>query len=570
MFDSRPFVGGDGAENVCAFRDWFAEHFALDGKPYTLDLDQARAVLDNHKNTLVVARAGSGKTRVIVAKIAYLLATKQLQLHEIIAFMFNRDAAHEVNQRIAKVEFDGQAIAILDGSNTCPIGKEIHIASTFHKFALDIMKLSGARPELISEEEHDQTIRQALRQALRRYGQRTSTREFEELVKIVSGFVTRAGQKYSGTEGLERLHREIARHLNNTNPEKSRLHRLALSTYEGYLAALRRPKLDFNIMMAEASELLCATARNPTTKSMIHTRTAPLKLILIDEYQDFSQLFLDLIQALRAVCPTAHLFVVGDDWQAINRFAGSDVDYFINFAEYFPENSTSIPLATNYRSHRRIVENANDYMLENYDPAANRAVAFNRRLGKTIHLDPEKTRFDASDIYEDALGDARYQIALTKAIAVTQKQQVPATKISAEAARLLKTVYKILRRNRCSEIMLLHRHNFTSFPDVTLETFHHALGIIASEEGIMTTEDFTKQVRCLTMHKSKGLESEVVIILEANRELILGHHPNADLWQIFGDNASVEKADQHRLLYVAMTRAKKKLYILSTDRRPAI
>lgn len=86
----------------------------------------------------------------------------------------------------------------------------------------------------------------------------------------------------------------------------------------------------------------------------------------------------------------------------------------------------------------------------------------------------------------------------------------------------------------------------------------------------MTTEDFTKQVRCLTMHKSKGLESEVVIILEANRELILGHHPNADLWQIFGDNASVEKADQHRLLYVAMTRAKKKLYILSTDRRPAI
>ena len=97
--------------------------------------------------------------------------------------------------------------------------KEIHIASTFHKFALDIMKLSGARPELISEEEHDQTIRQALRQALRRYGQRTSTREFEELVKIVSGFVTRAGQKYSGTEGLERLHREIARHLNNTNPK---------------------------------------------------------------------------------------------------------------------------------------------------------------------------------------------------------------------------------------------------------------------------------------------------------------------------------------------------------------
>ena len=62
------------------FKSWFESHVSLGGKPYTLDLDQARAVFDNHKNTLVTARAGSGKTRVIVDKIAYLVATHQAYL----------------------------------------------------------------------------------------------------------------------------------------------------------------------------------------------------------------------------------------------------------------------------------------------------------------------------------------------------------------------------------------------------------------------------------------------------------------------------------------------------------
>lgn len=561
--------------SVEEFRSWFAERFSLNGEPYTLDLDQAKAVLDSHKNTLITARAGSGKTRVIVAKIAYLLATSQAKPSEIVAFMFNRAAAAEVNQRISKVKFDNQPVA----------PESVHIASTFHKFALDVMKLSGAEPQLISEADRDHIIERSLRHALTKLDQHVPKREFDELFKIISGFIARAGQKYAGPEGLKQLRLAVKQYVNASienldiqaeqsyNPaslDKTRLHEIALMTFEEYLANLRSPRLDFNIMMFEASEILRTAAKdhaNPARKNPVLARTAPLKFILIDEYQDFSQLFLNLVQSLRENCPAAHLFAVGDDWQAINRFAGSDIDYFINFAEYFPEDATNIPLLTNYRSRRRIVENANQYMLKNYDPSASRAVPFSRKSGKIIRRNYEKIRFDASDIREDAFGDARYQLALANAVDTAMNVKLDPLSIPLSTAQLLKATFKILRKHRHSELLLLHRHNFTTFPSVTLEVFYQALKSLALEEGIMDCETFKRKVRCMTIHKSKGLEAEIVILLEANRELILGHHPNADLWKLFGDSSVIEKSDQHRLLYVAMTRAKQRLYILSTDKK---
>ena len=72
----------------------------------------------------------------------------------------------------------------------------------------------------------------------------------------------------------------------------------------------------------------------------------------------------------------------------------------------------------------------------------------------------------------------------------------------------------------------------------------------------------------MTMHKSKGLESDIVILLEFNQEIVHGSHPHATIFQLFGDTRAAEVADQHRLIYVALTRAKHRLYLLSTDREP--
>ncbi len=560
----------------------------MEGRPYTLDFDQARAVVDSHCNTLVTARAGSGKTRVIVAKIAYLVAQKGYRLSEIAAFMFNRAAAAEVNQRIGSVLVEGENLASISARThkSVSVKKQqanflqseneqndsVTVASTFHKFALEIVKISGIRPQIISEQEQATIIRRELELYLSKRQLQLSTNRKNQYLQLISGFITRAGQRFPGAEGVEKLRQEVDRYCKAVDSEWRQLHCITLKVYEAYLGYLTPPKLDFNLLMSTATKLLkqCINVRpfhNPQLDS-IRARIGKYKYLLVDEYQDFSYLFFDIIKATRQVCPASKLFAVGDDWQAINRFAGSDCDYFLNFDRYFSQDPINIPLATNYRSDRKIVEHANTYMLSTYDPGAIPARAFNKNSGRIYHLDPQRTRFDATDILEDGLSDGQYQEGLLKALSETGFSAKYQAKELTESAQLLKTLVKVIHKNRGCQIMLLHRHNFTSFMGIDLCILQRALELSLIAQNIMSKEDFDERVRIMTMHKSKGLEADVVILMEFNREIVASMHSHATIFSIFGDNEENERLDQCRLTYVALTRAKHKLYILSSDNDP--
>lgn len=548
-----------GSIDVKRVQAWFEEHVTLFGEPYTLDEDQVRAVIDDHQNTLVIARAGSGKTRVIVAKVAYLVAHCGYQFSEIAVFMFNRTAAAEVNERIAAIKVDGKSLL----SNK---KESVRVASTFHKFALDLVKLAGEKPQILNEAENALLIRQALEQSLSASHHSTSKREFQNILGIIRNFINRAGQKFPGQASIETLREEVQIYTEQHchDPEYKHpiyLHQLATDAYSRYLQKLVPPKTNFNLLMFHATEYLNTLSIEQDSinahSSKVLLKVSPLRIIMVDEYQDFSYLFFSLIHALRKLTTNAKLFCVGDDWQAINRFAGSDVDYFINFQEYFLEDVANIPLATNYRSSRKIVEYANQYMLENYNPKALPAIPKSNQAGKVKILNPHWTKFKEDDIREDALGDGRYYKALHK----TVKHISP----SPASAQLLKVLTKLIKRHRKSSIMLLHRHNFTSFEGVDLDSLAIALRKVVTDQAILTADEFNKQIRVMTMHKSKGLEADVVILLEVNREIVATTHPHATLFEIFGDNLENERADQQRLLYVALTRAKKSLYILSSD-----
>lgn len=555
------------AEEVQA---WFAEHVTLDGEPYTLDQDQAAAVLDRHQNTLVTARAGSGKTRVIVAKAAFLVAVERISLSEIAIFMFNRTAAAEVNERIARVKVDGRSLPEISaelGSKSTPKS-----ASTFHKFALDVVKMTGLRPEIISEADHNQLVKLGLRRAIERQRRKVSPADYGDILKLTNSFIARAGQKFCGEEGLLQLRTEVEMYISRHNDDSEyqkliMIHQLALATYIDYLDHLLLPRIDFNLLMQKAIEIL-ESAGNGQIFPKIRQRFSGLKYLMVDEYQDFSYLFYAIIRALRTICKEAHLFAVGDDWQAINRFAGSDVDYFLNFQKYFPDDYRNIPLLTNYRSDKAVVENANDYMLKFYDPEASRAVPFSKKSGKIHRKKIQKTRFDAADILEDGLGDGRYQKTLLeearragKLASIGENPEKTVLPI----AKMLKECQKIIQHNRKDSIMLLHRHNFTTVAGIDLIVFQRALARILAEENILDQDEFSNRVRLMTMHKSKGLEADVVILLELDRAEVLGSHPFATMFEIFDDTLETEKADQHRLLYVALTRARHKLYLLTND-----
>lgn len=104
-------------------QSWFEKHVTDRDEPYKIDEEQAAAIVNNHKNLLVKALAGSGKTRTLVAKIVYLVAICKVPESEILAFVFNNKASEEINNRLKEIKVDGQQII------TEPL------ASTFHSFA---------------------------------------------------------------------------------------------------------------------------------------------------------------------------------------------------------------------------------------------------------------------------------------------------------------------------------------------------------------------------------------------------------------------------------------------------
>lgn len=552
-------------------QQWFAEHVRLHGAPYTLDRDQAQAVCDQHTNTLVVARAGSGKTRIIVAKAIFLVYVCNYAWKEVLIFMFNRAAAAEVNQRLAEVSVDQR-----------PIAKQpLQVASTFHKFALDVLKGSGRAPQIISSELQTDYLRQAFTKALGPKRLHLTARA--EAFKLTQSFIARAGQSYPTQADLPALKSTLQQSLLTATPAQAFYQKLGFAAYAHYLQQFQPPQLDFNQLLAaaarelqtQAASFTCAAATTPTaitaaaasTASTAPTVTptpttpatpAPLRYLMIDEYQDFSLPFFRLAQALRSLYPELKLFAVGDDWQAINRFAGSDVRYFTDFKHFFPEDSTIIPLLTNYRSRRCIVENANRFMLTHYDPQALPAKTFQRRRGRITTLRPEKLRYDPTDLKEDALSDGRFGKLLPRELPTSQQKP---------AGQLLKQLFLLIKRHPRASFLILHRHNFTTYPGLDLIKLQQALIQLAASEQVLTPIAFKSQIRFLTIHKSKGLEADIVVLLEFNRDLLLAPHPHGSLFTVFGDNRAQEAADQARLLYVALTRAKERLYLLTNDRR---
>jgi hypothetical protein len=112
---------------------WFKSSvkiIAEDGKyePYTIDIEQATAIADTRKNILVAARAGSGKTRTLVAKVILLIAKYGIFYNDILIFTFNKDAKEEINERLKRIIVDGKPLVDADD-----------IAYTFHSFAHKIV-----------------------------------------------------------------------------------------------------------------------------------------------------------------------------------------------------------------------------------------------------------------------------------------------------------------------------------------------------------------------------------------------------------------------------------------------
>jgi DNA helicase-2/ATP-dependent DNA helicase PcrA len=270
---------------------------------------------------LILAGAGSGKTRVITYRVAYLVEARGVAPERILAVTFTNKAADQMKERVARL--------LEGGLSTWP-----HI-STFHSFCASVLRrhidrLGYTRDFSIYDEDDQQKVIKSCVQELGLGDQITSPRS-------VLGRISFA--KNSGLTP-EELYAQA---------EDAPTERLA-SLFERYERKLRQANaLDFDDLLLKTVELFYSDA------DVCEKWNERFEHILVDEYQDTNRIQYQLIRQL--TLQRQNLCAVGDEDQSIYRWRGADIGNILNFEKDYP-NTHIIRLEQNYRSTQTILDAA--------------------------------------------------------------------------------------------------------------------------------------------------------------------------------------------------------------------
>ncbi|MCL9779859.1 DNA helicase IV [Vibrio sp. S4M6] len=463
-----------------------------------LNISQQQAVLLNDDNNLILAGAGSGKTSVLSARVAYLLQSHLAKSEDVLVVAYGRDAAHEMRERLdVKVGIGAEGVKV----------------STFHKLGLSILnEVAGVQAE-ISPLATDDKLRQAwcIDWLKKHWMTPTNFKRWQkhlakwpiayiagdeelgshvENEKLIAWLDTQLNQLAAVASTKKKLQEQIVSHPDYTrlNSELS----LVWPCYQSWKQMLKESgHIDFNMMITQATEWV----RKKKFK-------ASWKYIMIDEYQDISPQRLDLIEALCKQSEECSLFAVGDDWQSIYQFAGANIELTTEFANRFP-HSTIHSLDTTYRFNNKIGEVANRF----------------------IQMNPQQIRKTLE----------------------SHKQQKQKSVYLAPSANVEKILDQLDRQAKQRKKVLLLGRNHYHKPELLKDWQKQFLNL---------------ELLFMTCHASKGQEADFAIILSVDE----GQFP-AKVKALHLDGAlsqsgeSFAYAEERRLFYVALTRAKEKVWV---------
>jgi len=299
------------------------------GAPILSNLNpvQAEAVVHKSGPLLILAGAGSGKTRVLTSRIAYLVKNLGVSPDQILALTFTNKAAGEMADRVS---------ALL----RIPV-KGLWIG-TFHSICLRLIRrhaeLAGFKPGLSVFDTDDQL--RLVKLLLKEQGFEEKPRRVRDALSIIS----RAKSRAEGPESFA---------SNASTPAQI----LASRIYQRYQDALRRQNaLDFDDILLETHKLL----QSKPEIAEIYGRK--FSNVLVDEYQDTNHVQFRIVQQIAKTHRS--IFVVGDDDQSIYGWRGADVANIVDFQKHFPD-ATILRLEQNYRSTSAILSLANDIIRNN-------------------------------------------------------------------------------------------------------------------------------------------------------------------------------------------------------------
>ena len=308
---------------------------------------------------------------------------------------------------------------------------------------------------------------------------------------------------------------DILRRLNSTTPRVYHFGLLAVAILARYDKELTsQGRIDFSDMLHRAADIM---EKGPHPSAKYHH-------ILVDEFQDTSSSMARLVNTL-VKANNAHLFAVGDDWQAIYGFAGGDVDHLVDFESHFGPASLTM-LNTNYRSPAIIVEAGAALIAHNPSQIPKQVAVSNRERGEAyIHEVPDND-----------------QAIIDKAIGLIQQE------------RKLTSPDDILVLSRTNHLLKEVRKNF-----------------VPNRIPLADPDRNITGVRVMSAHKAKGLEADVVVVVNASDDLLgfPSKIENPDVLEPVRMHPGNDRAEERRVFYVAVTRAKKRLHLIIRQGLPS-
>lgn len=297
-----------------------------------LNDEQARAVEHTEGPLLILAGAGSGKTKTLTHRIAFILANRKATPYNILAVTFTNKAAGEMRERVA--DLLGQAAA---NRGFMPF------MGTFHSICVRILRQDGEHigipRNFVIWDEGDRQA--AVKQASRLAG--VDEKSFP--ARLLSSLISGAKNEMVGPA-------EYA-----AGAEYSPATRAAAKVFPLYEKSLREASaLDFDDLIGRTVSLL---TDNPQIRQKWQEQ---FRYVMIDEYQDTNAAQYRLVKLLTG--PHKNIAVVGDDWQSIYSWRGADFRNILNFEKDYPDCAV-IKLEQNYRSTKNILDAAHNVISKN-------------------------------------------------------------------------------------------------------------------------------------------------------------------------------------------------------------
>ncbi|HEV8430770.1 MAG TPA: UvrD-helicase domain-containing protein [Pyrinomonadaceae bacterium] len=374
-----------------------------------LNEQQREAVISTEGPLLILAGAGSGKTRVIAHRIAYLIAEQKVPFWNILAVTFTNKAADEMRQRIQRLLRTQERASL-------------PLVSTFHSLCVRI-------------------LRQDIEKLNDKYTRRFTIYDQDDSIRLIKQCIRDLGydEKYLGPRATQSAISSAKNRAEDPTAFAARAEyiderRAAMAkVYEMYETRLHgNNALDFDDLLIKAVRLLRDV---PEVREKYNNK---FRYILVDEYQDTNALQFELIRLITE--KTKNIAVVGDEDQSIYKWRGADISNILNFEKHFP-NTRTIRLEQNYRSTQTILDVAGAVVKNNLERKGKNLWTSNPRGGHVGYYQAFDAEAEARWVAQKILEHRRDEFDIRAAVLYRTNSQ---SRVFEEAMRRAGLQYNII------------------------------------------------------------------------------------------------------------------------------